>query len=197
MSNQHVFQAFESYDFDRDPNFQVGLSAIHNSIVSKSAKEANQMLEKAKCFYYSKTVEKIDYDSYILWKNSQKSSSLTSPNKNNLDDDSGRGEGKIKSESIPTTKSSSSTETRVNADDSMSNDKKDQEELGAEINAGGSFPGDTDNNTPKYPHSFQEICEMIANGTPIPVKHIPNEINKESPKEAQFKPRPKPWEREK
>ncbi|CAG8498867.1 7237_t:CDS:2 [Ambispora leptoticha] len=169
MSNQHTFQAFESYDFDSDPNFQAGLPAIHSLTISKSAKEANQILEKAKCFYYSKAVENIDYDSYILWKNSQTSSSPTK--KNNLDGDNGRGKEKMKLAPIPTTNSSSSTKakgTLTNAEDSMPSENKDQEGLDAETGTGSFSSDDTVKDTAKYPRSFQEICEMIANGTPIP-----------------------------
>ena len=48
---------------------------------------------------------------------------------------------------------------------------------------------------PKYPKSFYEICEMIAKGLPVPgIRQIPNKINEGTPSKPSMKPRPKPWE---
>jgi hypothetical protein len=49
---------------------------------------------------------------------------------------------------------------------------------------------------PQYPLSFQEICELIASGKPVPgIRQIPNRLNDQEPSKSTMKPRPKPWEK--
>ncbi|KAI1311538.1 hypothetical protein EDD11_003454 [Mortierella claussenii] len=48
---------------------------------------------------------------------------------------------------------------------------------------------------PTYPKSFQEICELIAAGKPIPgIRQIPNNLAEGTPSEAKLAPKLKPWE---
>ncbi|KAG0056746.1 hypothetical protein BGZ83_003715 [Gryganskiella cystojenkinii] len=49
---------------------------------------------------------------------------------------------------------------------------------------------------PSYPKSFQEICELIASGKPIPgIRQIPNNLAEGTPSEAKLAPKLKPWEK--
>ncbi|KAF9201802.1 hypothetical protein CPC16_003701 [Podila verticillata] len=49
---------------------------------------------------------------------------------------------------------------------------------------------------PSYPKSFQEICELIASGKPIPgIRQIPNNLAEGTPSAPKLAPKPKPWER--
>ncbi|KAF9097555.1 hypothetical protein BGX23_008458 [Mortierella sp. AD031] len=51
---------------------------------------------------------------------------------------------------------------------------------------------------PSYPKSFQEICELIASGKPIPgIRQIPNNLAEGTPSEAKLAPKLKPWEKKK
>ncbi|KAI8359039.1 hypothetical protein B0O80DRAFT_495671 [Mortierella sp. GBAus27b] len=51
---------------------------------------------------------------------------------------------------------------------------------------------------PSYPKSFQEICELIATGQPIPgIRQIPNNLAEGTPSEPAMAPRLKPWEQKK
>ncbi|KAF9093588.1 hypothetical protein BGX27_001585 [Mortierella sp. AM989] len=51
---------------------------------------------------------------------------------------------------------------------------------------------------PSYPKSFQEICELIAAGKPIPgIRQIPNSLAEGTPSEAKLAPKLKPWEQKK
>ncbi|KAF9558805.1 hypothetical protein EC968_006861 [Mortierella alpina] len=51
---------------------------------------------------------------------------------------------------------------------------------------------------PSYPKSFQEICELIASGKPIPgIRQIPNNLAEGTPSEAKLAPKLKPWEAKK
>ncbi|KAF9431134.1 hypothetical protein BGZ76_000530 [Entomortierella beljakovae] len=49
---------------------------------------------------------------------------------------------------------------------------------------------------PSYPKSFQEICDLIAAGKPIPgIRQIPSNLAEGTPSEAKLQPKPKPWEK--
>ncbi|KAG0019980.1 hypothetical protein BGZ80_004963 [Entomortierella chlamydospora] len=51
---------------------------------------------------------------------------------------------------------------------------------------------------PSYPKSFQEICDLIAAGKPIPgIRQIPNNLADGTPSEAKLAPKLKPWEQKK
>ncbi|KAG0322965.1 hypothetical protein BGZ97_001877 [Linnemannia gamsii] len=51
---------------------------------------------------------------------------------------------------------------------------------------------------PTYPKSFQEICELIASGKPIPgIRQIPDNLAEGTPSEAKLAPKLKPWEKKK
>ncbi|KAJ1965206.1 hypothetical protein GGI12_000940 [Dipsacomyces acuminosporus] len=62
------FDAFEAYDFDHDEAFQVGLKTIPGS-------DDKQKLEQIKWFYYTKTIQPLDHEAYLQWRESQRTSS--------------------------------------------------------------------------------------------------------------------------
>ncbi|ORZ17054.1 hypothetical protein BCR42DRAFT_413828 [Absidia repens] len=64
MINNDVFLSFTQYDFDKDERFQAGVSSIMN----KQEGDKDEMLEKAKWFYYTKFVEAFDFNEYQKWK---------------------------------------------------------------------------------------------------------------------------------
>ncbi|KAI9105739.1 hypothetical protein DFS34DRAFT_26476 [Phlyctochytrium arcticum] len=48
---------------------------------------------------------------------------------------------------------------------------------------------------PRYPSSFQELCEMVARGEEVPgIKEIPDKLNEQKPSESKMAPKKKPWE---
>ncbi|KAF9584315.1 hypothetical protein BGW38_006889 [Lunasporangiospora selenospora] len=60
----------------------------------------------------------------------------------------------------------------------------------------GAVSGSQGSTEPSYPASFQEICELIASGKPIPgIRQIPNELAEGTPSLSAMNPRPKPWEK--
>ncbi|KAI9272464.1 hypothetical protein BY458DRAFT_508870 [Sporodiniella umbellata] len=63
-----TFEAFEKYDFDNDAQFQSGIASLLNN----KQENEEQLLLKAKLFYYSKFFSSIDYDEYCKWKNEKK-----------------------------------------------------------------------------------------------------------------------------
>ncbi|RHZ90293.1 hypothetical protein Glove_1g26 [Diversispora epigaea] len=170
---EQIYQEFDQYDFENDINFQSGLPLILQSQQSqenKSKEDIDQIIKKAKWFYFSKVVKKFDYNDYLVWK---KSNNKLSPSTIN------------EITEINENKSSSSTineTTEINeitgiSDNSNSNNLMSQE-------------------TPQYPKSFQQVIELITSGQPIPgIKKIPNEINKETPSHPKLEQRKKPWEK--
>lgn len=59
-----TFEDFENYDFDSDVKFQSGIA----SLINNKQENEDQLLLKAKLFYYSKFFTPIEYDKYIKWK---------------------------------------------------------------------------------------------------------------------------------
>ncbi|KAG2236142.1 hypothetical protein BDF21DRAFT_376718 [Thamnidium elegans] len=59
-----TFKEFEKYDFDNDEKFQSGISSLLNN------KQDNEqdLLEKAKLFYYTKFICSFNPDAYKSWK---------------------------------------------------------------------------------------------------------------------------------
>ncbi|KAF9343445.1 hypothetical protein BGX34_006764 [Mortierella sp. NVP85] len=59
-------------------------------------------------------------------------------------------------------------------------------------------PSSTPSSDPTYPKSFQEICELIAAGKPIPgIRQIPDNLAEGTPSESKLAPKLKPWEQKK
>ncbi|CAG8630550.1 4961_t:CDS:2 [Paraglomus brasilianum] len=84
MAHNELFLQFENYEFDRDEAFQKGLQTVVASGKDKPQQEREAFIQRAKFFYFSKTVsKKIDYDEYVAWKlDRQNVNSLdTSPTK--------------------------------------------------------------------------------------------------------------------
>ncbi|KAF0466791.1 hypothetical protein F8M41_026082 [Gigaspora margarita] len=77
-----VFIKFEQYDFDKDQEFQAGLPSILASYQDKSQEELDKLQEKAKWFYFSKVVQKFDYNEYLAWKSDKSSVFELSNNQN-------------------------------------------------------------------------------------------------------------------
>ncbi|CAG8449869.1 7005_t:CDS:2 [Cetraspora pellucida] len=78
--NQQVFVKFERYDFDKDEDFQAGLQSVLTSYQNKSQEELDKLKEKAKWFYFSKVVQKFDYNEYLAWKSNESPASESSDN---------------------------------------------------------------------------------------------------------------------
>ncbi|KAI9483331.1 MAG: hypothetical protein EXX96DRAFT_594155 [Benjaminiella poitrasii] len=58
------FKAFNVYDFEKDEQFQSGISSL---LSNKQDNEAT-LLERAKLFYYAKFIESFDIEEYRAWK---------------------------------------------------------------------------------------------------------------------------------
>ncbi|CAO3661922.1 unnamed protein product [Umbelopsis ramanniana] len=68
MSNDAAtFQAFDSYDFDKDEQFQAGLPSLLKNQEGKTETERLELIQRAKWFYYTKFVQVFDYNEYQQW----------------------------------------------------------------------------------------------------------------------------------
>jgi hypothetical protein len=48
---------------------------------------------------------------------------------------------------------------------------------------------------PRYPKSFFELCDMLAKGIPVPgIKQIPDQLAQGEQSQPELQPRPKPWQ---
>ncbi|KAH9844704.1 hypothetical protein Tdes44962_MAKER07178 [Teratosphaeria destructans] len=151
----YIFHQLDAYPWDTDEEFQGGLRAILGDNVT-DPEQRSRITIRAKCFYYTrKAGALVDYQSYKAWVDSRGSSDPASTNGMasrpglNYDIDSGY---------TPTASSLPAP---------------------AEARPGSGGDGDGDSgmgNAPK-PATFAEICDMIAEGKPIPgIKDIPDTI---------------------
>ncbi|RUS35459.1 hypothetical protein BC938DRAFT_483171 [Jimgerdemannia flammicorona] len=135
----------------------------------KEPKERDEYLERAKCFYYSRFVQPIDYNELVAWRNKGSqvgglAESESSQQQNRL-------------EAI-TTSSDPRSSPVVSADDS------------AKDNATATNPP-----AAGVKLSFDQLVEMINKGETIPgIKQIPNKLNEGTPSVPSQARRPKPWE---
>ncbi|KAI9319615.1 hypothetical protein BX666DRAFT_1853695 [Dichotomocladium elegans] len=74
-NNTAVFEAFAKYNFDNDERFKSGMAAILNRADEEDSATREETRERAKWFYYNKFIETFDYDAYVAWKSSAKSTS--------------------------------------------------------------------------------------------------------------------------
>ncbi|ORX54398.1 hypothetical protein DM01DRAFT_1407259 [Hesseltinella vesiculosa] len=58
-----TFEAFDNYDFDNDDKFKTGAA----SIIAKEG-DGDDVLLKAKLFYYTRFIQAMDADAYQAWK---------------------------------------------------------------------------------------------------------------------------------
>ncbi|KAG0281822.1 hypothetical protein BGZ95_009759 [Linnemannia exigua] len=171
QQQEQLFQKFESYDFGADTNFQAGLKSIIGNNQNRSSQEQQDAVEKAKYFYYSRFVQDFDYNQYQAWRKLKSFTTTTTTTEQDRQETS-----QAIGSSGPTTTASETVE---------------QESQSSSIDAAPAAD-------PSYPKSFQEICELIASGKPIPgIRQIPNNLAEGTPSEAKLAPKLKPWEKKK
>ncbi|CAO3571001.1 unnamed protein product [Mortierella alpina] len=173
-SSQLVFEKFEGYDFESDATFQNGLKSIVNGIQDKSEREQQEAIQNAKYFYFSRFVQNFDHDQYQAWHSQRLAAS-----------------GSTSESSGTTREGNEGQQGQVNTSDTLNT--ANTTNVAATTSATTSASAD-----PSYPKSFQEICELIATGKPIPgIRQIPNNLAEGTPSEAKLAPKLKPWEAKK
>ncbi|KAF9929571.1 hypothetical protein FBU30_001466 [Linnemannia zychae] len=170
QEQEQLFQKFEAYDFGTDANFQAGLKSIVVNNQNKSEQEQKDAVDKAKYFYYSRFVQAFDYNQYQAWRHLM---AATAPIAEKKDHD---------------------TKKDISAPESATATLESTLEESQSSSTVAAAPA----SDPTYPKSFQEICELIASGKPIPgIRQIPNNLAEGTPSEAKLAPKPKPWEKKK
>ncbi|KAI8148617.1 hypothetical protein BJV82DRAFT_270496 [Fennellomyces sp. T-0311] len=64
-----TFEAFRGYDFDHDDKFQSGMASILKRAQEDPSSE-NEVVERAKWFYYTKFVKSFDLEAFRAWNGS-------------------------------------------------------------------------------------------------------------------------------
>ncbi|KAF9983917.1 hypothetical protein BGZ75_004535 [Mortierella antarctica] len=167
-SHQPVFKKFENYDFEGDATFQNGLKSIVNGNQDKSEREQQEAIQNAKYFYFSRFVQNFDNNQYQAWRAQQPAAP-----------------GSTSGPSEATREGNESQHGQICTPDTT--------------HVTAPAPSTTTAGAdPSYPKSFQEICELIASGKPIPgIRQIPNNLAEGTPSEAKLAPKLKPWEAKK
>ena len=130
--------------------------------------QVDHLTLRAKCYYYArKSGTPVDFDGYKQWVESLRNG--TAPTNGTAA--ASNPEGGEQSTAQPEQSASTSTEGEVGGMSGM-----------------GNAP---------YSASFAEICDMIAEGKPIPgIKDIPDTILEGQASESQTQKRKKPWEKD-
>ncbi|KAI9495507.1 hypothetical protein BDB00DRAFT_236117 [Zychaea mexicana] len=140
-----TFQAFRVYDFDNDEKFQSGMASILKRAEDDPSSQ-NDVVERAKWFYYTKFIKSFDLDEYRGW---------------NSNDDTGSSSDKKDGIAATATETEESKETN-DSRDSESEKKEDGDkpprftfqELVEMIETGQEIPG------------IRQIPNKINEGTP-------------------------------
>ncbi|KAF9940857.1 hypothetical protein BGZ65_005880 [Modicella reniformis] len=92
----------------------------------------------------------------------------------------------------------SSTEGSLKAQEQTQSTTEDTMQIEPQPSVNAVTTSDAPTADPNYPKSFQEICELIASGQPIPgIRQIPNNLAEGTPSESRMAPKLKPWEQKK
>jgi hypothetical protein len=171
-SNTALFHQLDNYPWSSDPEFQGGLSAILGSV--QDPQQIAHLTLRAKCYYYArKAGTAVDFDGYKAW--------IESGQDGNQDGDAEELEEKGES-SIARNNAVSAAIASGDVVVSSSSDAGNA--------AGGGLM-----DAPK-PASFAEICDLIAQGKPIPgIKEIPDTVLEGQKSTSQAERRRKPWEK--
>lgn len=157
------------YDFSHDPSFEAGIAAILEK--HGEGKEREDAVEKAKAWYYNRSVfcnsssleyrgliaiklasfiQPMDYAEFAAWKARRESGEP----EEELDD----------AAPVSTAAAVSSTAApAADAQDGQTEGEKTEETEQAAAATDASAASE-----PRYPASFMELCQMLAEGKPIP-----------------------------
>ncbi|KAI7862530.1 hypothetical protein BDF14DRAFT_1854270 [Spinellus fusiger] len=63
-----TFEAFSTYNFENDQRFKDGMSSLLERYSQDNSLVAEDMIEQARWFYYTKFIEQFDLSAYRQWK---------------------------------------------------------------------------------------------------------------------------------
>lgn len=169
LGKTYLYHQLDEYAWDEDEEFQGGLRAILGSVQDPA--QVDHLTLRAKCYYYArKSGTPVDFDGYKQWV-----------------------EGLRNGVTTPTPTNGTATQFA----DPGSEQASVRSEQSATASADGAVSGMSGMGNAPYSASFAEICDMIAEGKPIPgIKDIPDTILEGQASESQTQGRKKPWEKE-
>lgn len=167
LSRTYLYHQLDEYPWIQDEEFQGGLRAILGSVQDPA--QVEHLTLRAKCYYYArKSGTPVDFDGYKQWVES------------------------LRNGTTPTNGTSASATAPV-IEPSVSQPEQSNQAGGE----GGDVGGMGGMANAPYSASFAEICDMIAEGKPIPgIKDIPDTILEGQASESQTERRKKPWEKD-
>ncbi|KAK3067484.1 hypothetical protein LTR53_015621 [Teratosphaeriaceae sp. CCFEE 6253] len=173
-----LYHQLAAYPWDSDPEFQSGLRAILGPLAIQDTDQVAHLTLRAQCYYYArKAGTAVDFDGYRQWL---------------AQDEDGRDVQRDGEVTYRNGGDSRHTEAGAVADGGNvhgSPPDGDQATAPAQVNG-------TTSSAPTHPATFAEICDMIAEGKPIPgIKDIPDTILEGHASEKKASGRMKPWEK--
>lgn len=165
-----LYTQLDTYPWATDEDFQGGLHAILGSVNEPS--QVEHLTLRAKCYYYArKAGTPVDFDGYKKWVEGNHT---------------GTGNASSQEQSLHEANSTAVT-----------NDESTVDATTAAAAATTTAPAGNGMADAPRPATFAEICDMIAEGKPIPgIKDIPDTILEGQASSASQAQRRKPWERD-
>ncbi|KAH9882740.1 hypothetical protein J1614_000105 [Plenodomus biglobosus] len=176
-----VYAALERYDWDRDAEFQSGLSAILGT--NSTPEQATELALRARCFYYSRKYNTtIDFESYKSYRAAHNRPPPPPPSTN----------GSIAPsilDTLPVTDDVPVTSVNIQPTATTT--------APAPVPAPAPAPAAASEQPAPYPTSFAHIVELISTGKPVPgIKEIPPTVLAGQGTQATKERRRKPWEKD-
>jgi len=163
-----IFESFAQYPFSSDPVFQSGLASIIQPLAGKPEQEINQVIGRAKAFYFSKTAGvDIKWEDYLRYREQHQ------PPQSGTDHDD-----------HPETQ----IQTRAAADLAHNSSPSANTVPSASSAGVDGAPA---------PLSFAKVADLIGSGQLHLIPNndiIPNELNTAEPSLSRAQVRRKPWE---
>ncbi|KAH8657072.1 hypothetical protein BGZ60DRAFT_384263 [Tricladium varicosporioides] len=190
-----IFQQLEDYNWDKDKEFQGGLSAILGPNPSPS--QIEDLTIRAQCFYLSRKKKvPIDFDSYKTY--------LQSKPKPHVSSTLLEQQHPVFAVNSTPSSSNPTTTTQISASASTSTAHPTHESDLPPATSITNSPSPATPATPQansgqapYPPTFAQIIELITSGAPIPgIIDIPDIVKPELASVSKLPKRRKPWEKD-
>lgn len=193
-SSPDLFARLESYEWNADPSFLSGLSAILGPDPSNSPpSRLSDLSLRARCFYFARQFDQpVNYDAYLEWRNHQSDDSLSS-----LETDFAAVRNAHCDLSSPPESGPNTPETGQSDDKIDSDNHRDRASNGNHLTPHTEAFGTSHDPEllPGYPQTFAEVMEFIQAGKPIAgIREIPATVLQGQASHPSISQRPKPWE---
>ncbi|KAF4631786.1 hypothetical protein G7Y89_g6343 [Cudoniella acicularis] len=201
--NVEIFKQLEKYSWDKDKEFQGGLSAILGPNPSPS--QIEDLTLRAQCFYLSrKRSIPINFDDYKAYLQNKSSSTLPNHEQEPQQISSTspllpppNPSSEPASEPIPEPASDlQPNHPHHEADPQLNHPYREADFPPATMSVGSTSAPQAEKQAP-YPPTFAEIIELITSGAPIPgIMEIPDTVLTSQATAPKATKRRKPWEKD-